>query len=85
MTRDRPLTGAVPSLLEVFHVARRLSASEEFVRREIRAGRLPAVRLGARWRVDPLDLEAYIDARRVAARAARVGVPRDRSFDSADV
>lgn len=61
-----PLLIALPRLLEVSHVAHRLSASPEFVRRLIREGRLPAIRLGIRWRVDPRDLEAYIDACRTA-------------------
>lgn len=55
----------VPHLLEVSHVAHRLSLSEDFVRRLIRARKLAAIRLGTRWRVDPLDLQAFIDAQRV--------------------
>jgi len=51
-------------LLEVAHVAHRLSASPWFVRQLIRSKALPAIRLGARWRVDPRDLEAYIDRHR---------------------
>lgn len=58
---------ALPRLLEVSHVAHRLSASPEFVRRLIREGRLPAILLGIRWRIDPRDLEAYIEACRKAA------------------
>jgi excisionase family DNA binding protein len=61
-----PLPHALPRLLEVSHVAHRLSASQEFVRRLIRESRLPAIRLGTRWRVDPRDLESYIDACRTA-------------------
>jgi len=59
-----PLTH-VPHLLEVSHVAHRLSASQEFVRRLIREKKLAAIRLENRWRIDPLDLQAFIDARRV--------------------
>lgn len=58
----------IPRLLEVSHVAHRLSASQEFVRRLIRDGRLAAIRIGTRWRVDPRDLETYIDACRTAQR-----------------
>ena len=54
-------------LLEVAHVAHRLSVSPGFVRQLIRTHQLPAIRFGARWRVDPLDLQAFINARRVAA------------------
>jgi excisionase family DNA binding protein len=53
-------------LLEVSHVAHRLKASEEFVRRLIRNRKLAAIRIGTRWRVDPRDLEAWIEARRVS-------------------
>jgi excisionase family DNA binding protein len=61
-----PHLAPVPRLLEVSHVAHRLSASQEYVRRLIREHKLPAIRLGTRWRVDPHDLEAFIDAQRVA-------------------
>jgi excisionase family DNA binding protein len=54
-------------LLEVPHVAHRLSTGCEFVRRLIRSGQLPAIRLGVRYRVDARDLEAYIVACRIAA------------------
>lgn len=63
--RTAPL-GAIPHLLEVAHVAHRLSASEEFVRRLIRDRKLAAIRLGARWRIDPVDLQAFLDQQRVA-------------------
>jgi excisionase family DNA binding protein len=54
-------------LLEVSHVAHRLGASQDFVRRLIREGRLPAVRLSPRFlRVDARDLETYIEACRTA-------------------
>jgi excisionase family DNA binding protein len=73
-----PLPLALLRLLEVSHVAHRLSASPEFVRRLIREGRLPAIRLGIRWRVDPRDLEAYIDACRTAHVRANDDRGRDR-------
>jgi excisionase family DNA binding protein len=52
-----------PRLLEVSHVAHRLSVSEEFVRRLIRSGQLPAILVGKRWRIKPEDLQAYLDRR----------------------
>ena len=58
---------ASPRLLEVSHVAHRLRASQEHVRRLIRGHELVAIRLGTRWRVDPRDLEAFLDAHRVPA------------------
>jgi excisionase family DNA binding protein len=54
----------LPRLLEVAHVAHRLSASQEYVRRLIRDQKLAAIRLGTRWRVDPVDLQAFIDQQR---------------------
>jgi excisionase family DNA binding protein len=60
-----------PRLLEVSHVAHRLSASQEFVRRLIRGKKIAAIRLGTRWRVDPIDLQAFIDAQRIAAERGR--------------
>jgi excisionase family DNA binding protein len=54
-----------PHLLDVEHVAHRLSMGEEYVRQLLRNRRMVAVRVGRRWRVDPADLEAFIDAHRV--------------------
>jgi excisionase family DNA binding protein len=56
---------APPRLLEVGHVAHRLSVSPGFVRRLIREKELPAIRLGGRFRVDPHDLQTFIEAQRV--------------------
>jgi excisionase family DNA binding protein len=61
-----PILGG-PRLLEVSHVAHRLSMSEGFVRQMIREGKLAAIRFGARWRIDPTDLQAFIDKQRVAS------------------
>jgi excisionase family DNA binding protein len=69
----------VPRLLEVHEVAYALKSSQEFVRRLIRDGRLPAVRLGAHWRVDARDLEAYIDACRTAGRRPGDDRQQDRT------
>jgi excisionase family DNA binding protein len=58
-------------LLEVSHVAHRLGFSVEHVREMLRAGELPGMlmgRTGKRWRVDPRDLEAYVEACRKRAR-----------------
>jgi excisionase family DNA binding protein len=67
---------APPRLLEVAHVAHRLSASQEFVRRLIRDGKLKAVRLGKRWRVDPVDLEAFINKQRTHDAPAPAAFPQ---------
>jgi excisionase family DNA binding protein len=60
-------------LLEVGHVAHRLSASPGFVRRLIREHKLPAIRLGGRFRIDAADLDAFLDALR-----------KERDADTAD-
>ena len=50
--------------LEVSQVVHRLNVGQEYVRRLIRNKQLTAIHLGKRWRVDPIDLQAFIDARR---------------------
>ena len=45
-------------------VADHIGMSEDFTRREITLGRLPAARFGRRWRVDRRDVVAYIDLRK---------------------
>lgn len=75
---DRPMMEPDPSphpprLLEVSHVAHRLSVSEEFVRRLIRKHKIAAIRLESRWRVDPVDLQAFIDKRREASQNGNGG------------
>jgi len=52
---------ALPILMEVAHVAHRLSVSDEFVYRLIRAKELAVVRFGRRLRIDQRDLQAFID------------------------
>jgi excisionase family DNA binding protein len=57
----------------VFQVAYRLRVSPEFVRRLIRGRQLPAIRIGGHWRIDPCDLQAYLDqARTIEKPVARV-------------
>jgi len=53
-------------LLDPQAVAHRLYYSVDHVRRLLMSGELPAIRLASgRWRVDPADLEAYIDKYRI--------------------
>ena len=57
----------LPRLLEVHEVAYLLRCSQETVRRRIREHKLKAVRIGKQaYRVKPADLEAFIEAQRVA-------------------
>jgi len=56
-----------PRLLEVHEVAFVLKCSHETVLRYIRQRTLVGIRLGPRsWRVDPVDLQKFIDANRVS-------------------
>lgn len=59
-------------LLEVCHVAHRLSASHEFVRRLLREHELPGIQIRNRWRIDPHDLDAYLAAHRTQLKKGRV-------------
>jgi excisionase family DNA binding protein len=70
-----------PRLLEVHEVAYQLKSSQETVLRLIRKGRLAAIRLGTRsLRIDPRDLEAFIESRRLeVAQAERALDARLRS------
>ncbi len=64
-----------PHWLEVAHVAHRLSFSQGFVRKLIRAGKLKATRFESRWRVDTRDLDAYIE------RCQRSIAQREQAID----
>jgi len=51
----------LPEFLTVADVAKRLGVSQPFVRTEVRAGRLHAVRVGRRFfRITPADVEAWL-------------------------
>src|SRR6185503_440907 len=63
MLLDHPL--AESPLKLVAHVAWRLNTGEAQVRKLIRDGHLPAIRIGKQWRVDKRDLDAFIEAQRV--------------------
>lgn len=70
----------LPRLLEVSHVAHRLSVSQDFVRRLIRDKKLAAIPIGRRWRIDPVDLQAFLDQQRAQARGERhEGRPHGRT------
>lgn len=81
-----PATALAPSqvMLSVAQVAERRGVCVETVRRAIRSGQLPAVRIGSRLRIDPADLDRWDDSARVAARSA-APPPRRRSRRSSGV
>jgi excisionase family DNA binding protein len=64
---------SVPRLLEVHEVAYHMKCSQETVRRFIRDGKLPAIRLGTHWRIEQSDLKTFIESLRIEiARRERV-------------
>lgn len=64
-------TSAVPRLLEADDVARYLGMRTDWVYREVRAGRLPHIRLGRAVRFRRESIEAWLEARERAAPTTR--------------
>lgn len=52
-------------LLSVAEAAERLNVHKMTVIRAIKAGKIPAAKVGRFWRIEPADLEAYIEAGRM--------------------
>jgi excisionase family DNA binding protein len=46
--------------LTVEDVAKQLQVSTYTVRRWLKSGKLPAIKLGKEWRISPDDLEAFL-------------------------
>lgn len=59
MSKSRSRTVG-PSLLTTDQVAARLAVDPSTVRRWIDDGRLPAVKPGGAWRIDPADLDELL-------------------------
>lgn len=53
-----------PALLTLKQTAEQLSVSIRTVRRWVKAGELPAIKLGSQWRIDPDDLALFLFRRR---------------------
>lgn len=51
------------TLLSIEEAATLLGVCEETVRRDIKAGKLRAIKMGSRWKVDPTVLAEFIEAR----------------------
>jgi excisionase family DNA binding protein len=49
--------------LTVKDIAKKFGVTEEWIRDLIQAGKIKATKIG-RWRVDPKDLEKFIESRR---------------------
>lgn len=58
-----PTAAPLQRALDVYDVAQLFKCSHKTVRRMIADGRLPAVRVGALWRVRPEDARAYLAGR----------------------
>ena len=54
------------AMLDVNQVADRMSVSPRFIRRLVEERRIPFCKLGKFVFFDPVDIDAWIDARRVA-------------------
>lgn len=68
MTASKENATPSPRYLETSHIAHRLSTSQEFVRQLIRKHKLPAIRVGAHYRIEPLEFEAYLQRCRTIQR-----------------
>lgn len=59
------------TLLTAAEVAERLRKSTEFVCDELTRKNLRGSKIGREWRVDPADLQTYIDAKANVSRVRR--------------
>ena len=56
-------SGTAPGLMTVQDVAERLKLSESTVYALMRDGRIPAVKIGSQWRVEPNRLQQWLDSK----------------------
>lgn len=63
----RPVFKETPQLLDIAGLASRLGVTERFVRRLIAQRRVPFYKIGKFVRFDPLEIDTWIDQRRVQA------------------
>lgn len=78
------------SFLTPAQVAERLQVSENGVRKALREGRMPGVKLLGTWRVEPQELAEWIESHRQPPRPSRRSTRADflaevRSIRSEDV
>ena len=62
----KPTTPEGPRLYTVADLMAILQLGDAKIRELIHSGQLPAIRLGAEWRVARRDLQEFLDARRTA-------------------
>jgi excisionase family DNA binding protein len=72
---ERALSSGTEGLWKVKDVADFLAMSVSWVYKEVEAGKLPCVRIGAALRFRPDDIRAYLDGQR-APRGAVVALRR---------
>lgn len=74
-----------PALVDRAAVMTRLGVGKEALQSLILSGKLPALKVGRRWRFDPRDVESYLRSAKFTPRLkpAPVAVSRPRSRRSA--
>lgn len=68
-------------MLTIPQVCLRLTLGESTVRGLIKSGKLRAAKFG-KWRIDPVDLEAYIESQKTASHAPTVAAAVEAAFDA---
>lgn len=76
-----PATSQSPIIISIPEAAARGYASEATLRRHIRAGRLPAVRMGHRIKLRVADLDAHVDGAGVSPVDSAISVLADHVDD----
>lgn len=76
-----PATSQSPTIISIPEAAARGYASEATLRRYIRAGRLPAVRIGSRIKLRVTDLDAHVDGGGVSPVDSAIAVLTDHAED----
>jgi excisionase family DNA binding protein len=65
------MSATQPKFRAIESAARELGLPVSFLRREVQAARLPAIKCGRRWLVNPADIEAAL-CKRAAEGASNV-------------
>lgn len=69
-------------MLSIAEVMTRLNTGRHPIDLLIKSGKLPAAKIVGTWRIDPDDLEAYIDAQKAEARGETREVAVGKAFDA---
>lgn len=79
---DAPLQPG--TTLAVEEVARRLGRHPDTIREDLRAGRLPGVKIGRSWRVVAADLDAHLKRTTKAKRQDKARVAEAKAWMAAE-